>query len=331
MTHPARQDYPGSEHHVFNRGIARRTVFENKADIRHFLSLLVRQVRAGKIEIIAYAFMTTHYHLWLRSTTGELSETVGWVVREYVRYFNRGRKRDGSLFRGRFGSRLINSWRYRRILLRYMDNNPVHARIAKHPWLYPHGSARHYCSLRRPKWLSTAYVDGLIGNPAPEERLRRYAAVLGAPFNAADRDLVERRLAAPARAADELDDLIDIAPPAVLRWMKRKAALADGTEVGLVCCPSMRIRKAVISARKRDSDWPCRPNGKRRVSAWPIIEAALLRHLGGLGFAEIGTRLETTPAMARIRLVQHRRLLEADAEYARRAADLASASLRVVR
>ena len=93
----------------------------------------------------------------------------------------------------------------------------------------------------------------------------------------------------------------------------------------------LRIRKAVISARKRESDWRCRPNGKRRVSAWPIIEVALLRHPGGLGFAEIGTRLETTPGMARIRLVQHRRLLEADAEYARRAADLASASLRVVR
>jgi len=328
MTHPARLDYPGSEHHVYNRGIARRTVFESRKDIRYFQSLLARKVRAGKIEILAFSILTTHYHLWVRSTTGELSKTIGWVMREYVRYFNRSRRRDGPLFRGRFGSRLVNSDRYRRIILKYVDDNPVQARIAKRPWLYTHGSARMYCSPRRPKWLSTAYVDQLLGNPTPEERLRRYAAAFGSRLDPAERELVERRLASPARSDDEFDDLVDIAPPAVLRWMKKKAALADGTEVGCVCCTPTRIQQELLRVKRRAPDWRCKPNGRYSMPAWPIAEAALLRHLGGLSCVEIGTRLGTTARMASTRLQQHVRLLEADGRYASLTAELASACMR---
>ncbi|MBW2372044.1 MAG: sigma-70 region 4 domain-containing protein [Deltaproteobacteria bacterium] len=328
MSHAARMDYPGSEHHVFSRGMSRRTVFENKDEIRYFLSRLAWMVHAGKIEILAFSILTTHYHLWLRSVTGELSETMCWVLHEFVCRFNRRRGRDGSLFRARFGSRPVGSNRYRKTLLRYEDFNPVKARLVKNPWDYPYGSAMHYCSPRRPKWLSTGWVDALMGNPPPHERLQRYAAVLGAPLDPAERELVERRLAAPPRADDEFDHLVNIAPPAVLRWMKKKAALADGTEVGVVCCVPTRIREEVLVAQATDAEWRCKPNGKRRVKAWPMIEAALLRQLGGLSMVEIAARLGTNPNMARTRLLQHRRFLETDAEYARRSAELASACLR---
>ena len=44
-----------------------------------------------------------------------------------VRRFNRGRKRDGPLVRGRFLSRPVHSLEYREVLVRYIDRNPVQA------------------------------------------------------------------------------------------------------------------------------------------------------------------------------------------------------------
>ena len=88
MPHNPRYDAPGCLHHVRNRGIARRTVFETPADARHFLSLLTRARRKGWIEITAYSIMATHFHLLVRSVDGQLSASVRWVSPE-------GRARGG--------------------------------------------------------------------------------------------------------------------------------------------------------------------------------------------------------------------------------------------
>ena len=54
MPRRPRYDAPGRLHHVMNRGIARRTVFETRADIRYFLALLAREVRAGRLEVLCW-------------------------------------------------------------------------------------------------------------------------------------------------------------------------------------------------------------------------------------------------------------------------------------
>ena len=42
MVRADRRDTPGSWHHVVNRGVARRSVFEDRADFRFFLPRLAR-------------------------------------------------------------------------------------------------------------------------------------------------------------------------------------------------------------------------------------------------------------------------------------------------
>ena len=98
MARKPRLDGPDTWHHVMNRPIGRRTLFENDADFRYFLSLLAQQVRAGRLEIHAYSLMLTHFHLLVRSVKGELSEAMRQIQYRYSRRFNRTRMRDGSLF-----------------------------------------------------------------------------------------------------------------------------------------------------------------------------------------------------------------------------------------
>jgi len=75
---------------VFNRGIARRTLFESDRDVRRFQALLARRVRAGEVEVHAFAFLNTHYHLLLRSPAGRLSAVMQRVQDLYARWFNMG-------------------------------------------------------------------------------------------------------------------------------------------------------------------------------------------------------------------------------------------------
>jgi len=131
MARNPRQDTPGSWHHVMNRGIARRTLFETAADIRFFLSRFARAVRRGDLEVHAYAILTTHFHLLVRSPRGRLSLVMKVAQNEYVRRFNRERRRDGPLVRGRFASKPVTTERYRATLLRYVDHNPVDAGLVE--------------------------------------------------------------------------------------------------------------------------------------------------------------------------------------------------------
>ncbi|MDF1701199.1 MAG: transposase [Planctomycetota bacterium] len=158
-----RRDRPGARHHVMNRGIAKRTCFPDLAAKRRFLGLLACAARRGDLIIEAYSILDTHFHLMVRSTEVGLSKAMMRVLNAYVRYFNRRFRRDGSLFRGRFRSILVDSIEYAIRLLRYIDRNPVVARMCDHPVQYPAGSARFYArSSRRPLWLERAAVERWI-------------------------------------------------------------------------------------------------------------------------------------------------------------------------
>ncbi len=326
MPRRPRIDSPGLLHHAMNRGIARRTVFETRADVRYFLALLAREARAGRLNVYAFAFLTTHYHLLVASPQGDISGVMRRVLNRYVRYFNRTRRRDGALFRGRFRSRPVTSMRYRFTLIRYIDQNAVQARLVSRSQLYPFGSASLYAARRRPRWLDTSWVDERMGNPKPEERAIRYGDVFGPPLRRAERDLVTARIRSPAALADSLDDLVKAAPPRVLRWMQRKALLADQTKPGLPHIDATSVLQQVALSEAGQDAWTCTP-AKKRVSAWPVARVGLLRELAGLTHQQIASALQLPQTSAQVRARQHRKLMMTDSGYARRTAELAARCL----
>ena len=125
MPRRLRRDYPGALHHVMSRGIAKRTIFETRRDVRYFLSRLAREVRRGDLEVLVYSVLTTHFHALIRSPRGHLSAAMQRVLDAYARWFNRGRRRDGPLFVGRFVNRLVESESYAYAVVRYIDDNAV--------------------------------------------------------------------------------------------------------------------------------------------------------------------------------------------------------------
>lgn len=315
-----------------NRGLAHRAAFEDRRDIRFFLSLVARKVREGEIEVHAYAILTTHFHLLVRSPRGELSRAMMWIENQYVRRFNRRRDRDGSLFKGRFTSRLVDSLTYWHVLIRYIDDNPVQAGFVRSAAAYPHCSARQYARTQGPVWLSRGVIEEHVRTIRSEATFdpKSYASIFGDHVSDEERWLVERRThdrTLDRCGSDPFDDLIGGAPDRVRRWLQARTRLADGGQVGLPIAAPQALLKEIELRRALRPTWSIPTGHGRIVRGWETMAAGLLRSACSLSFHEIARRIELSDSSAARAVGWHARFIGVDAIYMSAAAEIVSAVL----
>jgi len=83
--------------------------------------------------------MTNHVHLLLtpNNQAGDgVSKMMQALGRRYVQYFNYQYQRSGTLWEGRFKSCLVQDERYLLLCYRYIELNPVRARMIESPAEY---------------------------------------------------------------------------------------------------------------------------------------------------------------------------------------------------
>ena len=298
-------------------------MFEDAADVRFFQSCVAREVRRGTIEVHSFCIMTTHYHLLIRSLNGDLSAAMKRIAGRYSRYFNRRHRRDGALVRGRFFSKRVRSLRYRRTLVRYIDANPVQARLASCPWDYRFGSAKAYVHGRIPPWLTTTWIKAEVTcSPDCEggEEVRSFSGAnyikrFGSRHNPHTAEFVERRLAHIDDGSDDLDSLITAAPPRVLAWMQRKARLADGGRVG----EPMIVQAAGgggLGGWAPSLGEAVRGGGGKAVSSKCVARIGLLRSMAAMTWGEIARALNLPESTCRRHYERHAQLVLHEPLYA---------------
>ncbi len=144
MARPLRIEYPGAWYHVMNRGRHREVIFRQEHDFRLFLELLGRSWELFDLETHAYALMSNHYHLLVRTPQGNLSRGMRHLDGVFAQTINRKYKLEGSLFRGRFKSTLIEQDSYLLEVVRYIHRNPLKASLETALGQYPWTSYRAY-------------------------------------------------------------------------------------------------------------------------------------------------------------------------------------------
>jgi len=309
MPRAPRRDKPGSWHHVMNRAIAKRTLLEDRDDFRFLQSLLAREVRRGLIEVHAFSLLNTHFHVLLRSPLGRLATAMRNIQREYARWFNRRRKRDGPLFRSRFRSKPVDSVAYQSILVRYIDDNAISAGLAIHAAAYPYGSARLYAGTAGPPWLERSWVEGEVRSVARNGMYcpRDYATRFPSKLAPALANWVEEHLLRSSTRDGEFAELIRRPEGRVLRWMIRKAQLADGMDPWVLPLPAGLVLDELARLRE-DGPSP---------RTWRCLAAGLLRHVCALSLREIRARTGVPSVTTYDRAQHHAERVVADRGYAR--------------
>jgi REP element-mobilizing transposase RayT len=328
MGHRSRTDAPGAHHHVITRAVNQRPLFETRADIRFFLSLMAREVRKGRIRILAYAILTTHCHFVLQSCAGEFSDVMRHVLSRYARRFNRIRSRTGHLVERRFLSFRLKTKRHRINSIQYVDWNAVTAGLVRAPPEYPYCGAFHHAGGRLPKWLDTTWIDALLDHPGPADRPKRYARLFGRPLTKEQLEVLETRQRAAADSEDDLwDDLVGAAPEYVREWMLRKTEVADGSRPGLAYVAPSRVM-AEVDSRRANARLLCRSTGTKRTNAWPVLCTGLLRTLAGLTVAECAQRLGVSSSTASVRYRLHVQAMSEEPAYEAVCVEVAVACLQ---
>jgi putative transposase len=141
MPRLARAIAVGCAHHVTQRGNNRQDVFFVDEDRDVYLRLLAEQAGKCGLEVLGYCLMTHHVHLVAIPHAEEaLAKAVGRTHFRYSQYINRVHKRCGHLWQGRFYSCALDG-RHLWLALKYVELNPVRARLCRRAWRYGWSSA----------------------------------------------------------------------------------------------------------------------------------------------------------------------------------------------
>lgn len=179
MARLPRLNFPGIPQHVVQRGNNREVCFFAEEDYAVYLDQLKKYTQKYHVAVHSYVLMTNHAHLLMTPETEKgVSQVMQSLGRYYVRYINHTYDRTGTLWEGRYKSTLVDSDHYFFTVSRYIELNPVRAKMVKHPSAYPWSSYQRnalgkHIELITPHPLYTSLAK------TDKTRQKRYQALFG--------------------------------------------------------------------------------------------------------------------------------------------------------
>ena len=148
---------PGVPHHVTQRGNRRLCVFDDDDSRRLYLAFFERYRKKHGIDVWAYCLMPNHVH-WI--VVPRHAESLGRCFRDthtaFAAAVNKRRAESGHLWQGRFFSCPLDEphlW----AAVRYVERNPVRAKIVGRAEEFPWSSAKAHCGLSHDSLLSNEF------------------------------------------------------------------------------------------------------------------------------------------------------------------------------
>lgn len=146
MPRQARTVFANVPHHITQRGNRREDVFFTDEDRETYLSWLKDYCTLHQVEILAYCLMTNHIHLVaLPKAEAGLQSVLKPLHMRYAQRFNRQRGWKGHVWQGRYFSSSLDE-QYLWAAIKYVERNPVRAKMVKKAEDYAWSSATAHCT-----------------------------------------------------------------------------------------------------------------------------------------------------------------------------------------
>lgn len=182
---------PGYPHHIVQRGHNRQVVFAQESDFSLYLENLRELKMECGIQVHAYCLMTNHVHLLLQpgEAIAELGRFMKALSARMTRHFNRLEKRTGTLWESRYKSSPVQTEQYLLACCRYIELNPVRARMVDTPGAYRWSSYNARMGGKGTDWID---LDPMYLALSDEEAIRqqKYQAFLEAGIPSAEWALI---------------------------------------------------------------------------------------------------------------------------------------------
>jgi putative transposase len=191
MPRVARGPIGGIPVHVVTRGNARQRVFFDAEDCRGFLALIDEAQERLSVPVLAYCLMPNHVHLVVRPRgERDLGRWMHWLLTAHVRRHHRRYGTIGRVWQDRYKAFPIEEDRHLITVIRYVERNPVAARLVERAEHWPWSSLRERIGRARdarisvpPLPLGAGWLDS-VNEPltAAELAKLRQSIERGRPF-----------------------------------------------------------------------------------------------------------------------------------------------------
>lgn len=158
----------GEYYHIYNRGVDKRDIFDNKKDVDRFVESILEfnqteaitslanlrktdqiapKALSGSllVSFVAYCLNPNHFHFVLKQLVdGGIAKFMQKLQAGYTSYFNIKNSRTGSLFQGTFKSCLMGNENYFNKIIGYVNKNYQIHNIPKNKLNLVFASDREY-------------------------------------------------------------------------------------------------------------------------------------------------------------------------------------------
>jgi putative transposase len=293
MSRPLRIEFEGAIYHVTSRGDRREPIYRDEVDRQAQLDAIAQAMDRFDAQVLAYCQMGNHFHLVLHTRQANLSRLMRHVNGVYTQAFNRRHGLVGHLFQGRFKAILVDRDVYLLALCRYVERNPVAARLVKAAPDWAWSSCRAHLGLAAtPPWLDSDGLHSyLLGRPVADARsraraMRLYADMVNAA-QAGDTSFWQGALRGQVYLGDEafMQRMQTLADPQSLRARSIPKAQRQAAPItwpqALAACNNERGPALLMAYRE----------GGMTMTALAKQEGISVTHVGRLIAKAEGTRL----------------------------------------
>ena len=139
MPRTARIVFPSMPYHVISRGNNREPIFQEKEDFEKYLEICRRYKDQYEFKLYHWVLMSNHLLVETKENN-LLSKIMQGINLAYTIWFNRKNGKVGHLWQDRFKSGVIDRDSYLLECGRYIERNPLRARLVRDVEEYPWSS-----------------------------------------------------------------------------------------------------------------------------------------------------------------------------------------------
>lgn len=133
--------------HLLNRSAKRTQLFFNAQDYRAFEEILIRGLQRTPTRLLAHCVMPNHWHLVVWAIGNEVPTLMHWVTMTHAKHWQdaHGTTGTGHVYQNRYRAIPVQTETHLFSLLRYVERNPLRARLVERAEDWQWGSLWRRC------------------------------------------------------------------------------------------------------------------------------------------------------------------------------------------